>query len=683
MNYIAGQTGFYNYGSRSWTSLKAGTRDDLIQVDHFGIIYLVKLKISFEIWLYHETKVYTPGTYLQITRKFSADNGVITVNLGFGAGSLPLEIGPVFISDNQLTGIQIGCPRMLQPVLEHAVKNSTQSFEPIKVWLVVRPFGPNGLTKVSHLEFKDGYLMVNRKKVLHFREEPDYCFFTNAARGDVTQYFRLWEGNAKIEAMDGSCTGMVGFSAVPADWRTIKIGIYDEFTDRFRLKPNWFPGVAGVSSKNGRLTGLFLEIAGKLRTGTIIDELYSACIRHLITFCRKQPIDIYQIMVLNRLGLNTQSLAYLKTALKKVRWDGRLDEESLGGECVIFAVADYYKMTGDRSLIEKYWPVLKRVGSWLCYQSGLIGTRSKSKSPQGDDPVRLEKILWLCASLQAITGLGTVLAKNCEVQLFKNHFLMIWAKLLDGLSLNGNPAVPAEWSPGHEPEGETMLRVLMASYPLQLSERGATLTQGWLRRIWAHHLWQGGFFSPQNFQGVNLELTARLGQILIREGMEYRAVLNFLLEAAGPTFSWPDKINPLSKEGIGEEGHDPRVLYQMLLMIRSVLLMEESESLHLLPGLFISRFWQAPNLELTDWPTYFGTVSLKVHTIGGIIQINFKPSFRRRPEKILLTFGEEYRLLYTDTKIQWNDKTLILDPDFQVLRVFNNACLDNTFRDTL
>jgi hypothetical protein len=683
MNYMAGQTGFYNYSNRSWTSLRAGTGDDMIQVDHFGIIYLVKFKISVEVWVYHETKVYTPGTYLRITRRFSAARGVITVNLDFGAGSLPLEIGPAPIFNNHLTGIQIGCPRMRQPVLEPTTEFSAQSFEPVMVWLVVRPFGPNGLTNISHLEYKDGYLLVNHKKVLRFEEEPGYCFFTNAVRGDVTQYFRLWEGNEKTEATDGSCTGMVGYAAVPADWRTIRIGIHDQTANRYRLKPNWFYQATGLFSQNTGQRDLFSEIAGQLRTGTILDELYPAGIRHLTTFCRKQPVDIYQILVLNRLGLNTQSLAYLKTVLKKVRWDGRLTEQYLGGEYVIFAVADYYKMTGDRSLIEKYWPVLKRVGFWLCYQSGLIGTRSNPKSPQGDDPVRLEKTLWLCGSLQAITGLGTVLAKNREVQQFKNHFLIIWAKLLGGLPLAGNSGAPAEWEPGLDPGGETALRRLMASYPLQLSEKGATLTQDWIRRICTHHLWQGGFFSPQNFQGVNLELTARLGQVLIREGMEYKAVLDFLLEAAGPAFSWPDRINPLSKNGIGEEGHDPKVLYQMLLLIRSMFLMEESENLHLLPGLFISRFWQAPNLEFTGWHTYFGTVSLRVQTIGGIIQINFKPAFRRRPEKILLTFGEEYRLLYTDTKIQWSGKTLILDPDFQVLRVFNNACLDNTFGRTL
>lgn len=266
---------------------------------------------------------------------------------------------------------------------------------------------------------------------------------------------------------------------------------------------------------------------------------------------------------------------------------------------------------------------------------------------------------------------------------FKNHFFVIWTQLFDELTVIGSHTARAESERGHHPGGEAAVRGLLASFPLQLSDKGAPWMKDLLHRITAHHLWEGGFFSPQDFPGINLELTARLGQALIREGMEYQAVLDFLLDAAGPTFRWPDRINPLSREGIGEEGHDPKVLFQMLLLIRSLFLWEDSENLYLLPGIFISRIWQTPNLELANWPTFFGTVSLKVRTIGGIVQINFMPKFQRCPQKILLTFGGEYRLLYTDTNIQQNGKIVILDPDFQVLRVFNNACLDNTFGHTL
>ncbi len=682
INYMAGKTAFYNYSNRSWTSLRANPEDGLIQVDSFGIIYLEKLKISIEIWVYHETKLYTPGTYTDLTQKFSAANGTIDINMGLKVGCLSVTIGPMLILGNSLMGIQINRSEIRQSVPEPATEFLPQSFEPIIVWLVARPFGPNGLAKIRHLEYKDRYLTVNHKKVLRFEDEPQHCFFTNAALGDVTQYFRLWEGNSKIEATDGSCTGILGFADIPANQHTIRTGIHDGTAFRYIFnKSRLFRGVQLFSRKEEQ-TDCLTASSGALQTGTKLDQLYKASIRHLATFCGKRPINIYQVLVLNRLGWTAQSRGYLKTALKKVHWDGSLANQYLSGECVIFAVADYYKITGDQVFIEKYWPVLKRVGLWLCYQSGLMGACSKTKPPQNVVPGRLERFLWLCGSLQAITELGTALAKNREVQIFKNHFFMVWTKLFDE-TLTGCQGVLAEPDHGHHPGGEMAIRGLMASFPLQLSEKGSPWMGDLLRRITAHHLWKGGFFSPQDFPGINLELTIRLGQALIREGMEYQMVLDFLLDTAGPTFRWPDRINPLSKEGIGEQGHDPEVLFQMLLMIRSLFLIEDSENLQLLPGIFISRFWQAPNLELINWPTFFGNVSLKVRTIGGIIQINFEPKFRRRPQKILLTFDGEYRLLYTDTNIQWNGNKVILDPDFQVLRVFNNARLDNTFGHTL
>lgn len=678
-NYIAGQTAFYNYCNRNWTSLRVNPPGDLIQVDSFGSIYLVKYKISIEIWVYHETRLYTPGTYVDITQEFSAADGGINVNFGLKTGHLPVKIGPISIFDNQWMGIRIDSPVMRQSAPESA----PQSFEPIMVWLVVRPFGPNGLTKICRLEYKDHYLTANRQKILRLEDEPQHCFFTNAAQGDVTQYFRLWEGNSKIEAVNGSCTGMIGFSAVPANWRTLKIAILDEAGPRYILNNRWLSRINPWFSGKGQRTDLKMVVANTLRTGTGLDELYTASLRHLATFYQKRPVNIYQVLVFNRLGLTIQSRACLTAALKKVRWDGSLARQYLGGNCVLFAVADYYKITGDRALIEKYWPVLKRVGFWVCYQSGLTDASTNPQLPQSNAGARLEHLLWLCGSLQAIAELGTMFAKNREVQIFKSHFCIIWAKLFEELTAAGKLGVQAELGHNQEPGGEMAIRGLMASFPLQLSEKGAPPIEELLRRILARHLWQGGFFSPQDFQGVDLDLTARLGQVLIREGMDYHQVFNFLLHAVSPTLSWPDRINPLSKKGIGEEGHDPGVLYQMLLMIRSLFLIEDSENLHLLPGVFISRFWQAPNLELRDWPTYFGSISVKVRTIGGITQINFEPKFRRPPQKIILTFSREYRLLYTDTNIQTYNKMLFVDPNFQVLRVLNNACLDNTFGHTL
>ena len=652
--------------------MRANPNGDLIRVDGYGVVELVKLKISIEVWVYHNTKLYHPGAYLKLTRNFSAWSGTMDLDLDFDTGNLPVKIGPMIISSNDLLGIEIGPPRMRRSTPESGAEYSAQSFEPLMVWLVIRPYGLDGLSRLWQLEYKEGYLLANHRKILHFLEEPQHCFFSNARRGDVTQFFRLWEGNSKIEAADGSCTGMIGFAAVPDKWRAVRIAIQN--MERRGINRR----MAGFFVTNWQTTPIL-----KLRTGTRLDELYPAAIRHLTTFCREKVNHVHQIMVYNRLGLYAESLGILTTALRKVRWDGRLSEQWIGAEYLIFAVADYYKMTGNQLFIEKYWPVLKRVGSWLCYQSGLLSTGSQIKPPQNAGPDKLERLLWLCGSFQSIAELGMALNKNREVQVFKSFFLMVWTKLLDGLTATGREGILSGTEFGFDTGAEIAVRSLQVSFPLQLTGRGTPWVLNLLRRLQVYHLLRGGFVSPQDFQGASLELTARLGQALIREGLDYHDILEFLLKAAEPAFSWPDRIHPYSREGIGEEGHDPKVLYQMLLLVRNLFFNEEQDNLHLLPGLFISRFWQNPNLELIDWPTYFGTVSVQVRTIGGVSRINFKPVFRRRPQKILLTFHGEYRLLYTDTNIQWNGKTLILEPDFRVLRVSNNACLDNTFGHTL
>ena len=115
---------------------------------------------------------------------------------------------------------------------------------------------------------------------------------------------------------------------------------------------------------------------------------------------------------------------------------------------------------------------------------------------------------------------------------------------------------------------------------------------------------------------------------MIREGYDYTQVLEFFIAAAGGTWSWPDRVHPLTMDGVGENGHDPEVLYQLLLLIRNIFVLEEGEFLDLLPGIFSSGFWKQPQIKITRLTTYFGEITFNCHTIGDIIQIEFWPQYR-------------------------------------------------------
>ncbi len=650
-DYIAGKIEFYNYSCRSWTAVRAHGSKTPVRVDTYGIIYLAEPRISIEIWLYHQQKLYTPGNYPEVQQRFNLMSGGIDTGYLLDNGYLAMTIAPECLPSQNQIGIRL-----------YAKIDSVDFFEPVVIALIIRPYDDNGLAPIYAMKYKDGHLEINRRKVLCFMEEPLHMYFSNAQHGDVTQYFRFWEGNSEIGSEDGSCTGMLGFSNIPSQLRPVMIMVSSQdgqLQSKFSRR-SWLKAMEA--------SDLPLKILNLINTGTGIDPIYRANIRHLAAYCVPGTADPYLIMVLNRFGLTANSRWYLQESLQKIGWDGS-PGDSGGGLQLIFVLADYYKISGDIRMIESYWPVLKRIGLWLCNQT-VIGTitREKKSTQRSFRLGRYERTLWICASLYALGELGNILGKNSEVQVFKNYFLILWTKTQNYLLNADDDPMSDRLKPLNLSGGEELVEMLSAAYPLQLSERGNPATLARIARVAKNYLFQGGVFSPRDFKGVDLELTARLCQVVIREGGEYQDILDFLLLAASPTFGWPDRINPLSKKGIGENGHDPRVLFQTLLLIRSLFVIEEGDQLHLLPGIFCSDFWSCPCIELHDFPTVFGRISLKTRTVGDTTQINLESNFLQTPQKIIFIINQKYRVVFADTLININGGVITADPDLRMIR---------------
>ena len=661
-DYSPGKIGLYNYNDRSWTALKANAAKYPLFVDYLGIIYLVPLRISMEVWLYNQKQLFTPGNYLDVSQSFLASSGTIRVLFRFNNGCFTMTVGPTNLMSHSLLGIQIE--------MNHDGSNCLDEWI---VAFVIRPYDYNGFSAIRSLEYKGRSVIVNGKKTLFFETEPDHCFFTEASQGDVLDYFRLGEGNTFIRSPVGSCTGMLGFTTIPRQMLTIKLGIdHPGFMKQDFMNDDFMKQVVRLSSKlscnllKRRNSPDLATLVPTIKTGTKLDNIYLASLKHLETYCLEGQVDLYQVLVLNRLGFQEKSRYYLKKSLGKVRWDGGLVDDFIGGHQIVFAISDYYRIFDDRQLIEAFWPVLKRVGLWLGNQINLqIDLFKNGKQPKLKI-TGLEKLLWICGSLLRLTELGTALQKNIEIQIYKDHFDIIWPKVLQLLvhqvGYNIEPS-------SHSWSREVMISSLMVSYPLCIIERGTQFIHQLIQSIINQPGFQGGVNSPRGFKGVNLALTVRLGQALVRENLDCQVVLQYMIDSASATLVWPDLINPQSKHGVGQNGHDPQVLYQMLLWIRGLFISEENDDLYLLPGIFSSQFWEMPQLELENLVTYFGPLSVKVHTIGKITQINFEPHFRVMPQKIILAIGDDFHLVFSDAQVQIDGRNLILSPEIRTIRL--------------
>lgn len=658
--YVVNGNKFYNSACRSWTAFRAGNSQWKVLCDRCGVIYLEKIRISIEIWVHTGEFFYTPGSYQRIVQNFTPQNRGLETICSYKTGACRISLDPEVNPAKEEVGLEIS----LQNRAEEALKQSA-------VYLVVRPFDYNGQSNIKRLKYAAPYLLINDLPVLFMEKDPDHLYFSNEEFGDITRYFQLGEGNDGIGSTEGLATCLLGYSGLPAELSGIKLSICGEPR---RIFVNLLPWGRKLCKARFIKSSKEFKDWKRIITGTRIDRLLEANLYYLQVFSGPafNSVDIFQIYTLNRFTGGRLSLYYLKECLRRVGWDGSLNYDFLGPEKLILAVSDYFKLTGDGELLDYAWPVLKKAADGLWYQkvknfsAGKFIPRDKFNNGEGF----FEHYFWLGAALKTMAGLAETHGLFAEIQLYEERYLRFWAELMGLLSNTAKGAGP-KIIPFHFYNKYTgnLVRSLTASYPLQLWEKGNRYIIDTIQFLYKDHYCQGGIYSPADFYGIDLELTARFGQILLREGYDYSQVLKLLLAAAGQSWSWPDKINPLTMEGVGENGHDPGAMYQILLLIRNILALEEGEFLYLLPGVLRCKLWERAQLKIDRLATFFGEFSLKYATLGQVIQIEYYPSYRIKPQKIRFWLAQFQQPVFADSEYVMKGRMLEIGPDFHILRL--------------
>jgi hypothetical protein len=647
--YVIDCNRFTDLCHRNWTAFFNAKGEEILAVDEDGTISFPKIGVSIEIWVNSGKTLFRPGYFLKTQQKASSDFPCIRTKSVFENGFYENRIFQIDGTKNGTVGMEIE----FHAIGEHA-------FSDFLLFFVIRPFDHNGLTAINRLDYKNQRLKVNNKELIQCETEPDIVFCTQAEAGDVTEYFKFEQNNEAISSSAGNCTGTLGYTIRPADRRIIRLVFKTGLNKLFSNQDVIFSKEWLFESEQKWVNRYHFQHR-MIRTGSKVDYLYHTNMNFFNMFSNglNEWFDVYGIFVLNRFALLNKSRAFLITAIKKIRWDGSMpSSKRLGPETLIYALTDYYRFSGDRKLIKDNWQLLKRIGFWLI--------QNKEPIINGSNPEYYPDLGWACAAFKGLSELSEISGYFEDYRFFRVHFQQLWADLLSffshrikedhqGFQKNFFVSNTLDW--------------LCLSYPLGLYPRNERFIKEWLLRIIENSLNNGGVFSPFEFQGVDPGLTARLGSILLREGLRYEPVFKFLTEAASPTGCWPDRLHPVLKSGIGVTGHAPDVCCHFLLLFRNMMVMEEEEVLYLLPGIINSFIWHDPNIELRSLPTVFGEITLKCRSVGKTVQIDFSANFRNKPRLIRLLVNAGDRLLYSDSFIGKTGKWVELGSDFKIARL--------------
>ncbi len=176
---------------------------------------------------------------------------------------------------------------------------------------------------------------------------------------------------------------------------------------------------------------------------------------------------------------------------------------------------------------------------------------------------------------------------------------------------------------------------LAASYPLALYAPEDARMLETARHLRKKHSVRGAFFQDMIHSGINAYLTLHLAQTLLRgrDGGHFE-LMEKVVGLASPTGQWPEAIHPHTLGGCMGDGHHAWASAEWILMMRSLFIMEEGDTLIL--GAGIPRQWLEQDKPLRFGPTLtpFGTVTVHIRPGEGRAEVAWEAQWKGTPPRI-------------------------------------------------
>ncbi len=232
-----------------------------------------------------------------------------------------------------------------------------------------------------------------------------------------------------------------------------------------------------------------------------------------------------------------------------------------------------------------------------------------------EKPFQYETLLWVLGSLNAIQSLplNNQYRNQAKTQLscLGNLLNDIWKHAAKRQQVA--PIIPINYTQFILPQ---ILNNLVAIYPLNTPISNEICNQ--TIEALESEFTVNDLFCPQtHHSGINTFSNVFLAQVYLNQkNPKFYTLFKWLIDTSLPGGNWPEFVHPDTQNGSFGRGHDHTTSLELLMLIRNMILSDESpQTLVLFPG--ISAEWisqtDAP-LTITNWPTRYGLLSLNLTT---------------------------------------------------------------------
>ena len=536
------------------------------------------------------------------------------------------------------------------------VEIENDSPNPFALALAVRPYNTEGLSVIERIDLDDTIVSVDGRVALLFATQPARVAASTLIDGDCVSTVTSGDAGDSFpqDLRDEAGMAQAAFLFPLAHRAMMRIAIPIEpaprTTRRGRRRRRVADAVghpASVPSAEQVANGWRSQIERGARF-VVPDERMQAALdaNQAYQLLFHDPDDItpgpttyhrfwfrdaaYQLAALDRFGFHDEAAQVIATYPDRQKADGfffsqRSEWDANGA--ALWTMAHHWELTRDEAMLEGLEPTLARGIQWIEHKRHVEPRRRDERLegllPAGISAEHLGPFdyfywddFWSLAGLRSGATLLEALGEDTAAADARNMFASMEADVLRSLEHTaahlGTAAIPAGPRRRIDPGA---IGSLVACTPLGLlaaDHPGIAATAEVIRERFC----QGdAFYQAISHTGLGTYLTLQLAAVELAAG-DRRALdrLDWMLDAATPTWTWPEAIHPRLGGGCMGDGHHGWASAEFLNLVRSMLVDEGESSLRLCSMLPAS--WLGQGIEVHDAPTRLGKMSFAVRWHG-------------------------------------------------------------------
>ena len=548
---------------------------------------------------------------------------------------LQLDSTLIVTTECQVDGLELKLSTYLAADQESVaeLRTDVRALSDEDAWLVVavRPYNPEGIQFVDHIELEDSgnAFRVNHEASVMLGAKPDLLRMAHYAEGDV--YLDIPDDGHREEVMCnvGMATAAALFKLSKNQARELNISVTLErdlkgLPRRNHRENSWqsaLQGTAELRIPDERMRFLY-DAAVRTLLLLSAEDLVPGPYTYRRFWFRDACLMLHPLLAIGLIDRAERILATFPDRQSVAGYFHSQEGEWDSNGQVLWIAARMAEMTGkppapamERALVKGMrWLDRKRSP-----MDGLLPAGFSAEHLGPNDYYYWDDF-WAWGGLKAMAKywwkIGNETAAEEAGNLAVEFGRAIEASLVTIPQSRAKGALPA--APGRRLDAGA-IGSMVADYPLQLYPPGEARLAATAEFLIDHCFHQGGFFQEMIHSGINAYLTLDLAQTLLRAGdCRFAALVRRVAELASPTGQWPEAIHPITLGGCMGDGQHGWAAGEWIMMMRNAFVREEARILVIGSGILPE--WLDGEIGFGPTPTAWGPVS--VNLIGSCLTLD-------------------------------------------------------------